>query len=77
MFLGPIGALGHGEMTNESSPRLVEAFKNKTVKSVVCGACHTVCTVLAGINQNQSLLMADLGRICEAEELKGGHTLGA
>lgn len=72
---GSTGALGHGEMTNEPSPRLVEAFKNKTVKSVVCGACHTVCIVLAGINQNQSLLMADLGRICEAEELKGGHTL--
>jgi hypothetical protein len=70
------GALGHGTVSNEPFPRLVEAFQNKTVKSVVCGARHTVCVVLAGINQNQSLLMTDVSRICEAEELRGGHTLG-
>jgi hypothetical protein len=53
----------------------VEAFKNKTVQGVVCGAQHTVCVVVAGINQNQSLLMTDIARICAAEALKGGHTL--
>lgn len=77
LLLKTAGALGHQELTTEKFPHIVEAFKNKTVKSVICGAQHTACIVIAGINQNQSLLTKELSRICEAERLSGGPMLGS
>jgi len=40
---GEFGQLGHGENTNESVPKLVEALSSKRVRRVACGTNHTIC----------------------------------
>ena len=39
---GTTGMLGHGEDTEELSPRVVEALLGRDIRKVACGTSHTV-----------------------------------
>lgn len=43
---GANGRLGHGDIDDRNSPTLVEALKDKQVKSIVCGASFTAAICL-------------------------------
>ncbi|CAI0541388.1 unnamed protein product, partial [Linum tenue] len=53
---GANGRLGHGDMDDRNSPTLVEALKDKQVKSIACGANFTAAICLhkwvSGVDQS-------------------------
>lgn len=53
---GANGRLGHGDIEDRNSPTLVEALKDKQVKSVVCGSSFTAAICLhkwvSGVDQS-------------------------
>lgn len=53
---GANGRLGHGDIDDRNSPTLVEALKDKQVKSVVCGSSFTAAICLhkwvSGVDQS-------------------------
>ncbi|PQM35328.1 E3 ubiquitin-protein ligase HERC2 [Prunus yedoensis var. nudiflora] len=53
---GANGRLGHGNIDDRSSPTLVEALKDKQVKSIACGANFTAAICLhkwvSGVDQS-------------------------
>lgn len=45
---GGHGQLGNGKFTDEGRPTSVDAFKSRKVKSIACGAYHSVALMCAG-----------------------------
>lgn len=58
---GSQGALGHGDLSDQEIPRLVDSLVNRCVQHVSCGWYHT--TVVVGMDPNISLLRDEMGKL--------------